>query len=83
MVPSTVEPAAMEIVEQESSTGDAEDPLSVQTTVSQPDTLGAEEPSVVEPTTVECVAPEPSLGEAPPDDAIVAWLSSEVHASME
>ena len=83
MVPSTVEPAAMEIFEQEPSVGDAEYPLSVQPIVSQPDTSGAEEPSVVDPTTVEYVAPEPSLSEAPPDDTIVAGASSEVHASME
>ena len=85
MVPSTVEPAAMEIVEQESSVGDAEDPLSVQPTVSQPDTLGAEELGVVEPTTFECVVPEPSLGEALLDDAMIAGASAEVplHASLE
>ena len=85
MVPNTVQPAVMEIVEQESSVGDAEDPLSVQPIVSQLDTLGAEEPGVVEPTTVECVAPEPSLGEALSDDAMVAGASAEVplHASLE
>ena len=85
MVPSTVEPAAMEIVEQESSVGDAEDPLSVQPIVSQPDTLGAEELGVVEPTTFECVVPEPSLGEALLDDAMIAGASAEVplHASLE
>ena len=75
----------MEIVEQESSVGDAEDPLSVKPIVSQPDTLGAEELGVVEPTTFECVVPEPSLGEALLDDAMVAEASAEVplHASLE